>query len=278
LIWCDERVIPVGHGEHVNAFWHCFGVKDEIVDARTALRMLDASHTALLPINCHRLNEAQPVYASGKKYGEPLIGHGTVTWDEFKHHAVNRDLVPCLNINLQTSMDAAVKLARDGYKRTGINLLKLEVLTDDLLESDDAAVIKATKLLDDYRVMPLISANVEAAEELVDLGVPLLRVMGSPIGSARGIDNPHAVREIVSLGVPVILDGGIGYVGHALEALRLGCAGLLVNSALFTGGDPASRLAQFRQAIKNWSPEMMAHWRGEPELEWVEWYSARRNS
>jgi thiazole synthase len=174
-------------------------------------------------------------------------------------------------------MDAAVKLARDGYKRTGINLLKLEVLTPDHTESNDTDVVNATSILDDYRVMPLISANVGAAKTLIELGVPVLRVMGSPIGSGRGIDNPHAVREIVSLGVPVILDGGIGYVGHALEALRLGCAGLLVNSALFTGGDPASRLAQFRQAIKNWSPEMMAHWRGEPELEWVEWYASRKS-
>lgn len=275
-IWCDERTLDVGAGEKVNAFWHCFGVKDEIVDERTALRMLDASHTALLPINCHRLNEPAPVYPEGRVYGEPLVGHGTVTWDQFKPHAEKRGLIPCLNVNLQTSYERAAGLARDGYDRTGIDLLKLEVLTPDLAGSDDEGVIRATALLGEFRVMPLISANVDAARVLIDLGVPLLRVMGAPIGSGRGILAPRAVREIVRLGVPVVLDGGVGYIGHALDALRLGCSGLLVNSALFTGGDPADRLAHFRRAIKGWDPLTMQAWHGEPEPEWADWFAGRQ--
>lgn len=288
--WLDKRWLDLGHGEHVNSLWHCFGVKDEIVDHDTAVAMLRASQTALLPINCHRLLEPAPIHAEGRAYGEPLIGHGTITWDTFKPIAQTLNLVPCLNINLQTSSDAAVALAHEGRDRTGIDLLKLEVLTSDLADSDDQALLEATEQLigDDFRVMPLISADVEIARELVALDVPLLRVMGSPIGSGLGILNPDAIAAIVELLKPVILDGGIGYAGHAHEALRLGCAGLLVNSMLFANGnDPVSTLRHIRGTLASWqitgetlTPLENEGWaefalrRGIPK-EWVEWYQAR---
>lgn len=234
------RTIDVG-GQTVNGFWHCFGVRREIVGYRQACDMLDASQTALLPINTNQ--------------GRLLIGHGDVTWDNFRYEADKRDLVPCLNINLQTSAAKAIRQAVRFRELTGISLLKLEVLdaTDDSV-SDDHAAVEATQVLceDGFVVMPLISDDPAAAADVADIpGVPLIRVMGSPIGSGAGILNPDRIETICNDSpLPVILDGGIGNVWHARQALEFGCAGFLVNSALFQGDlSPTEWLSQYRQAF-----------------------------
>jgi thiazole synthase len=235
-----DRNIDVG-GQFVNGLWHCFGVRREIVGYRQACDMLDASQTALLPINTNQ--------------GVPLIGHGNVHWTNFQYEAAKRELVPCLNINLQTSAATAIRQAVRFRESTGISLLKLEVLGhDDDSVSDDHACVEATQVLseDGFTVMPLISDNPAAAAALCDIPrVPLIRVMGSPIGSGAGIVNPDNVEMICDDSpLPVILDGGIGTVSHARHALKLGCAGFLVNSCLFQGDlSPVEWLDQYRQAF-----------------------------
>jgi hypothetical protein len=109
-----DRTIDLGEHGTINGFWHCFGVRAEIVDYDLACRMLDASGTALLPINTNT--------------GAALIGHGDVYWFKFRREAEKRNLVPCLNINLQTSAARAVARAVKFRDITGISLLKLEVL------------------------------------------------------------------------------------------------------------------------------------------------------
>ena len=235
-----DRTIDLGEHGRINSYWHCFGVRNEIVDFGLACRMLDASQTALLPINTNQFR--------------PLIGHGDVTWEQFKPFADLRGLVPCLNINLQTSAAAAVAQAVNFRKATGISLLKLEVLdADDDSVSNDGAVIDATAILvdDGFTVMPLVSDSPSAAAQVCVPGVPLLRVMGSPIGSGSGIASPDRVALICEdAEVPVILDGGIGSPGDARFALELGCSGFLVNSALFTGDlGPDEWLRVYREAV-----------------------------
>ncbi len=234
-------MIDLGNNEHVNSFWHCFGVKDEIVDETTALDMLAASRTKLIPINCHALDTKGPI-----------VGHGTVTYERLKKKPLLHNTVPCLNINLQTTAKAAVEVARKARKLTGIDLLKLEVLTPGLIDSNDDAVVEATDILlfDGFRVMPLIRNNFYAAACFEHKRVPVLRVMGSPIGSGSGIENPDELERIVALGTPVILDGGIGTVQQAQEAFDLGCAGVLVNSCLFKDPrGPVEALRDFRQQL-----------------------------
>lgn len=236
-----ERTISLGEHGDINGLWHCFGVRSEKVDWRLAARMLDASGTALLPVNTDK--------------GRPLIGHGDVYWDNFRHEASRRNLVACLNINLQTSAARAVAQAVKFRDLTGISLLKLEVLSKwDDSQSNDDAVVEATRVLvdDGFTVMPLISASLQHAYEVLLPDVPVLRVMGSPIGSGLGIVDPDMVEAICLYSdVPVVLDGGVGTIDHGRHALDLGCAGFLVNSALFTPGqlDPAERLAMYRQAF-----------------------------
>jgi thiazole synthase ThiGH ThiG subunit len=238
--WWERRWIRVGQHK-VNSLWHCFGVEHETVSLETAIAMLDASRTALLPINTHALRR----HASRDAL---LIGHGDVSFDAFRAAYPADRLVLCLNINLQTRAADAVELAVLARELSGISLLKLEVLRPDLRTSNDEALLDATRELTrrgGFTIMPLLSANVCVAEKLIGLGVPLLRVMGSPIGSRRGVEDPDALREIVSLGVPVIVDGGLGSVDDLVAAVELGAAGGLINSLLFAEDDPARTMAEF---------------------------------
>ena len=225
-------MIPLG-------LWHCFGSSDDhVIDKDTALAMLEASGTGLVPINTHR-----------RPY---RLGHGDVLWDDVRDEEALAGLTPCLNINLRTSAATAVDTACEAREHTGIDLLKLEVLRPGHVTSDDKQVCHATRVLTDYgfRVMPLIGADMVTAVAVAGMGVPVIRVMGSPIGSGFGITWPGMIREIIGLGVPVVLDGGLGTVDDCREALELGCKGFLVNSMLFTDGDPVGALRELRAALE----------------------------
>lgn len=201
--------------------------------------MLEASGTNVVPVNTHQLDaRMQP---------EDLrIGFGSVTYAAL---AAARDLsryILMANINHQISADAAVEKTLFAVEMTGISTIKLEVLSDSLSTSNDAALVDAVRILrqrrPDLRIMPLLSNDPVVAKELVDAGCPLLRVMGGPIGSGAGIADEAAFAECCSLGVPVVLDGGIGAVEDYLAARRLGAAGCLVNSMLFEHGLPPSKV------------------------------------
>ena len=233
------RTIPLGDHGAMNGLLHCFGHKQPAVTRATVSAMLDASGTALLPINTHT--------------GRAVIGHGDVTWESFRDEAEQRGLVPCLNVNLQTSAEAAVAQAIRFRDETGLELVKLEVLNEDHATSDDMECFAATSALTQlgFTVMPLFGNPAAALAASIDEDVPAIRVMGSPIGSGRGVDNARALGRLCrNLDVPIILDGGIGSVDHARHALELGCAGFLVNSALFAGGrDPVAELTRYREAL-----------------------------
>lgn len=250
-----DRTLELGDEQRVHGFWNCFGRDAHTrVDEATVLGMVAAADACLLPLNTDR--------------DELVVGHGDVTWQRFRPHAERLGLIPAVNVNLRTTVKEAVAAANLGWHQSGpeggrCDLLKLEVLTDDLARSNDAACVFATEALLErgYRVMPLISCDPDVAIELAcmhhdGLAVPLLRVIGSPIGSGGGIQDPEALEQITDLGLPVILDGGVGTVRHAQEALRFGCAGFLLNSCLFT--HPAGPIRRLREFAVAFNPTLAA--------------------
>jgi len=226
-------------GLHMSAIWHCFGNYMHRVDLGEVLAMLEASGTNVVPVNTHELD-------SRKRPEDLRIGFGSVTYAALAAaHDLSRYIMMA-NINHQTSADAAVEKTLFAVEMTGIPTIKLEVLSDSLSTSNDSALIEAVRTLrerrPDLRIMPLLSNDPAVAKELVDAGCPLLRVMGGPIGSGSGIADEDAFERCCDLGVPVVLDGGIGSVEDYLTARRLGAVGCLVNSMLFERGVPPSRV------------------------------------
>jgi hypothetical protein len=269
MTWLDEQTIPIGRGQSLSPFWHCFGANSCKIELATIVSMLMHSRTMLLPINTH--DPTRPL----------IIGDGNVTWQQLQKLDFVRRLVPCLNINLRISYEDAVTTAHEAFQATGIELLKLEVLEPELKVSNDTQLVRAAGILmdDGFRILPLITANLDAARELVKLGVPLLRVQGSPIGSGHGIYDPDALRAIISLGVPVILDCGIGTADHVKQAMQLGCAGFLVDYLLFKNGEPVEAVRQLRADLEGketvcGDPFCIADHEGEEA--WQEWFDHSR--
>jgi thiazole synthase len=222
-------------GLEMTRIWHCFGNYTHRVDLWTIQRMLRASRTNVLPINTHRLS------AASRRDGLE-IGFGGVTVDQLRETRSLDGMVSMLNINHQTTAAAAVAKTSLAYELTGEPVVKLEVLNGDLRTSNDAQLIEAVRelrrALPQLIVMPLVSNDWTSAERLVDLGCPLLRVMGSAIGSGRGIADVDTFARVCTLPVPVVLDGGVARSSDFAVARAAGAQGCLINSALFAGTAP----------------------------------------
>ena len=70
------------------------------------------------------------------------------------------------------------------------------------------------------------------------------------IGSGLGLSNPHLIELICARSpVPVVLDAGIGTASDAALAMELGCAAVLLNTAVSKAQDPVGMAAAMRDAV-----------------------------
>jgi thiazole synthase len=151
-----------------------------------------------------------------------------------------------------TARDAVLtaKLAREALQTSWI---KLEVIADErtLLPEPVELVDAAEQLVDDgFTVLPYCGDDPVVARRLEQVGCATVMPLGSPIGSGAGIRNPYNLRLIVeSAGVPVILDAGIGTASDAAIAMELGCAGVLVASAITRAEDPELMASAMKAAV-----------------------------
>ncbi|MEG6507565.1 thiazole synthase [Methyloligella sp. 2.7D] len=147
---------------------------------------------------------------------------------------------------------ATAQMARELF---ATDWIKLEVIAnDDTLQPDLFGLVEAAKALcaDGFKVLPYTTEDLSAAEQLVGAGCEVLMPWGSPIGSARGLANPHALKSMRAYfpETPLILDAGIGAPSHAAEAMELGFDGVLLNTAIAKAGDPVQMAQGFRKAIE----------------------------
>ena len=74
--------------------------------------------------------------------------------------------------------------------------------------------------------------------------------LASLIGSGMGIVNPWNLRLIIDEAhVPVLVDAGVGTASDAAIAMELGCAGVLMNTAIAQAHDPVRMARAMRLAI-----------------------------
>lgn len=205
--------------------------------------LLDISGSNVLPINTHNLTPERA--EQGLE-----IGFGGVTYKALSAKRNLASMHRVLNINHHTTSEGAFEKTKLAFSLTGERVIKLEVLSSDLKTSNDAEIIEAVRKLRGWNneliILPLLSSDIDTARILVDLGCPLLRVMGSAIGSCQGIANAPAFKQICELGVPVVLDGGVGSAKDFHQALMLGASGVLINSMLFSStSSPGEVMASF---------------------------------
>jgi thiazole synthase len=152
-----------------------------------------------------------------------------------------------------TARDAVTtaQLAREAFETDWV---KLEVIGDDrTLLPDPTELLDAAETLtgDGFTVLPYTNDDPILARRLEDAGCAAVMPLGSPIGSGMGIRNPYNLRMILEQArVPVILDAGIGTASDATVAMELGCAGVLLASAVSRAEDPVAMARAMRLGVE----------------------------
>lgn len=148
----------------------------------------------------------------------------------------------------------AVRIARLAQAAGYGNWIKVEVIADNrYLLPDNYETIKATETLaaEGFIVLPYMSPDLAAAKRMVEAGAAAVMPLGAPIGSNRGLKTKELIRILIEeIPVPVIVDAGLGRPSEAAEAMELGAAAVLVNTAIATAGEPVLMGSAFRQAVE----------------------------
>ncbi len=148
----------------------------------------------------------------------------------------------------------AVRIARLARAGGAGDWVKIEVIQDSkYLLPDNMETLKATELLtkEGFKVFPYMSPDLSIARRLVDAGAAAVMPLGSPIGSNRGVKTKELVEIMVhEIKIPIIVDAGLGTPSDACECMEMGCAAVLVNTAIAISEDPASTARAFNLAVK----------------------------
>ena len=151
------------------------------------------------------------------------------------------------------AIDDTIRYARLG-RAAGFNeWVKLEVIGDQqTLLPDAAATIEATKVLaaEGIKVMAYTNDDLISALRLEDAGAVCVMPLASPIGSGLGMLNEFAIRTIKHrLGVPVIVDAGVGTASDAAIVMEQGVDGVLMNTGIAAATDPVRMATAMRLAV-----------------------------
>jgi thiazole synthase len=133
------------------------------------------------------------------------------------------------------------------------DLVKLEVIGDPkTLFPDNAATVEAARRLvkEGFKVLPYCSDDLITCKRLEEAGCLAVMPLAAPIGSGLGIRNPHNIRLIIeNVGVPVIVDAGVGTASDAAIAMELGCTAVLMNTGIAGAKDPVLMAEAMRLAV-----------------------------
>ncbi|HKY64668.1 MAG TPA: thiazole synthase [bacterium] len=148
----------------------------------------------------------------------------------------------------------AIKTARLARQALETDWIKLEVIGDEkTLFPDVAATLKAAEVLvkEGFVVLPYVMDDPVACLRLQELGCPAVMPLAAPIGSGLGIRNPHNLRIILEQAkVPVIVDAGVGAASDAAMAMELGCAAILMNTAIAGAKDPVKMAKAMKAGVE----------------------------
>lgn len=152
--------------------------------------------------------------------------------------------------------EEAIRMAFLGHElacqlgQTDNFFVKLEIISDPkYLLPDPIGTLKAAEFLikKGFTVLPYINADPMLALHLEDLGCATVMPLGSPIGSGQGLNNLANIKIIIeNASIPVIIDAGIGSPSEATQAMEIGAAGVLLNTAVAQSKNPA----QMARAMK----------------------------
>ena len=147
----------------------------------------------------------------------------------------------------------AVRIARMAREVGCGDFVKIEVIHDSkYLLPDNNETVKATEMLanEGFVVLPYMYPDLYTARELVEAGASAVMPLGAPIGSNKGLTTKEFIKIIIDeIDLPVIVDAGIGRPSQACEAMEMGAAAIMANTAIATAGDVPMMAEAFKNAI-----------------------------
>ena len=150
--------------------------------------------------------------------------------------------------------DEAVRIARLAREAGCGDFVKVEVIHDSkYLLPDNYETVKATERLaeEGFIVMPYMYPDLNAARDLQNAGAAAVMPLGAPIGSNKGLCTKEFIQILIDeIDLPVIVDAGIGRPSQACEAMEMGAAAVMANTAIATAGDIPAMASAFRSAIE----------------------------
>ena len=164
----------------------------------------------------------------------------------------NVTLLP--NTSGARNAEEAVRIARLSRELGCGNFVKIEVVHDSkYLLPDNYETIKATEILakEGFVVMPYMYPDLNAARALADAGAACIMPLGAPIGSNKGLCTKEFIQILIDeMELPIIVDAGIGRPSQACEAMEMGAAAVMANTAIATAGDVPAMAEAFKKAIE----------------------------
>ena len=158
------------------------------------------------------------------------------------------------NTSSARTAEEAVRIARLSREIGCGDFIKIEVMRDSkYLLPDNAETIKATEILakEGFTVLPYMYPDLYAARALADAGAAAIMPLASPIGTNKGLSTRDFIQILIDeIDLPIIVDAGIGRPSQACEAMEMGAAAIMANTAIATAGNLPLMAQAFRKAIE----------------------------
>ena len=149
--------------------------------------------------------------------------------------------------------DEAVRIAHLARELGCGDFVKIEIMRDTkYLLPDNEATIRATETLakEGFVVLPYMYPDLNVARDLVNAGAAAVMPLAAPIGSNKGLVTKEFIQILIDeIDAPIIVDAGIGSPAQACEAMQMGAAAIMANTALATAGDLPLMASAFKDAI-----------------------------
>ena len=150
--------------------------------------------------------------------------------------------------------EEAVRIARMAREIGCGDFIKVEIMKDSkYLLPDNTETIKAVRTLaeEGFTALPYMYPDLYAARALADAGAAAVMPLASPIGSNKGLCTREFIQILIDeIELPVIVDAGIGRPSQACEAMEMGAAAIMANTAIATAGDIPAMAGAFKNAVE----------------------------
>ena len=141
--------------------------------------------------------------------------------------------------------EEAVRIARLSRECGCGDFVKIEIMRDSKY------LLPEIRAKEGFIVMPYMYPDLNVARDLAGAGAACVMPLGAPIGTNKGLTTREFIQILIDeIDLPIIVDAGIGRPSQACEAMEMGAAAVMANTAIATAGDIPAMAAAFRQAIE----------------------------